>query len=292
MSIKTKIPWQAKILMKIILSRLPFNYAIWQKLLLFRHGTMDKPGYVFGVFTKHYNQFKTRSDITIEQPFVMLELGPGDSLSSGIVAYALGASKSYLIDTGNFAKKNLQIYQGMIEYLGKEGFLLPNTHPKSFISDILDVYSIQYMTEGLLSLQKIPDQSVDFIWSQAVLEHVRRKEFFSIMRELKRIIKPNGICSHTVDLRDHLGGALNNLRFSHCLWESNFMATSGFYTNRIQLSQMLSLFQQAGFEFSLVSMKRWNKLPTPRMKIAKEFQHLSEEELCISGFDVILFPSS
>jgi hypothetical protein len=33
---------------------------------------------------------------------------------------------------------------------------------------------------------------------------------------------------------------LNNLRFSERIWESEFMAKSGFYTNRIPLGQNAS----------------------------------------------------
>ena len=41
------------------------------------------------------------------------------------------------------------------------------------------------------------------------------------------MIRPGGLCSHVVDLKDHLGGALNNLRFSQRVWESRTMAGSG-----------------------------------------------------------------
>jgi len=46
------------------------------------------------------------------------------------------------------------------------------------------------------------------------LEHIRKKEFVDTIIETKRILKPNGICSHEIDLRDHLNESLNNLRFS------------------------------------------------------------------------------
>jgi len=46
------------------------------------------------------------------------------------------------------------------------------------------------------------------------------------------------MCSHRVDLRDHFGSALNNLRFSDKKWELDWIANSGFYTNRIRLQEM------------------------------------------------------
>lgn len=110
------------------------------------------------------------------------------------------------------------------------------------------------------------------------------------MLEIRRVIRDDGVCSHTVDLRDHLGGALNNLRFTENFWESDFMACSGFYTNRIRFSEMLEIFRRAHFDVKVVRVGRWDKLPTPKEKLATCFRYLPDDELCVSGFDVILRP--
>ena len=144
------------------------------------------------------------------------------------------------------------------------------------------------MTEGLESLRQIEGESVDLIFSQAVLEHVRRWEFLETMQQCRRILKPGGICSHQVDLRDHLEGGLNNLRFSERVWESKFFAESGFYTNRIQYSQMLEMFGRAGFRVQVTDVRRWEILPTQLNNLAREFSALPEDELCVSSFDVLL----
>jgi hypothetical protein len=68
------------------------------------------------------------------------------------------------------------------------------------------------------------------------------------------------------------------------------MVNSGFYTNRIQFSQMLDLFQKAGFNAEVITVRRWDELPTPRTELSKEFRQLSDEELCVSGFSVVLKP--
>jgi hypothetical protein len=91
-----------------------------------------------------------------------------------------------------------------------------------------------------------------------------------------------------VDLRDHLGGALNNLRFSERIWESEFFARSGFYTNRICFAQMLSMFSAAGFTAEVGRVQRWPKLPTPRRSLAPQFREVSDEDLLVSSFDVRL----
>jgi SAM-dependent methyltransferase len=146
------------------------------------------------------------------------------------------------------------------------------------------------VTHGLAGLRTIPDSSVDFIWSQAVLEHVRKSEFETTMRELRRILKPTGACSHRIDLRDHLSASLNNLRFPNAVWESAFFANSGFYTNRLGYGEMQAAFKAAGYEVVVGQVDRWQTPPLPRGKMAPEFSHRTDDDLAISGFNIVLRP--
>ncbi len=287
MSIKDKVPWQAKIPAKLVLSRIPSGYDFWRRLNLFKHGAMEQPEYAYEVFRTH---FAKAGFARGSKDFVALELGPGDSLFSAMIAYAFGASASYLVDVGAFAVDDLKPYRAMAAFLDRENLRVPNMTGVDSLDKLLAACEAQYETQGLSSLRSIPTESVDLIWSQAVLEHIRWSEFIPILEELRRVIKPDGVCSHEVDLRDHLGNALNNLRFSDSLWESEIMADSGFYTNRIRYPEMLKLFQQAGWDTEVCSLSRWPTLPTPRAKLAKRFQHLSDADLRVSTFHVILRP--
>jgi len=129
------------------------------------------------------------------------------------------------------------------------------------------------------------------IFSQSVLEHVRKRQFAETLRECRRILTPAGAFTNHVDLKDHLGGALNNLRFSEERWESPLFADSGFYTNRIRYSDMLSRFRDAGFDLEWTKTVTWQGLPTPRAKLASPFNSLGDDELKVSGFDVLLRPA-
>lgn len=288
MSLRTLIPWQGRILGKLLLSCVPSSYRFWQQLGLFRHGEMDDPIYAYGVFRKHYDQvdFSRKGN-----GFVTLELGPGDSLFSAQIAFALGAEASYLVDVGRFAKEGFDPYLRMALFLREHGLNAPVASGVESVEGLLANWGARYLCEGLKSLYEIPDRSVDFIWSHAVLEHVRKAEFASILGELRRIIRPGGVCSHRIDLMDHLGGALNNLRFSERCWELEWMAGAGsFYTNRIRYAEMLNLFWQAGFNVEVTSVQQWDRLPTPRAKMAAKFRELPDEDLKVLGFDVFLSP--
>ena len=292
-SIKGKIPWHAKIAAKLVLSRLPVNYRFWKRLGLFQHGDMEKPDYAYRIFKRHFGRvdFPRKAG-----DFVALELGPGDSLFSAMIASRHGASTTHLVSEGDYAERDLTLYRQMDEYL-EASVSIDNISRPSFnwssigsLEELLTACNACYETDGLSSLRAIPDESVDFIWSHAVFEHIRKEKFLDTMRELRRVLRPDGVCSHIVDLRDHLGGALNNLRFPESLWESNFFANAGFYTNRLRCGELLQFIQRAGFHAEEMETSRWETLPTPRHKLASEFQHWSDEELCISQLSVVLRP--
>jgi len=279
------IPWQLKVAAKLLLSRIPLGYDAWKRVGLFKLGGMERPEYALKVFRRHFdpaNFARKRGD------FVGLELGPGDSLFSALIAHSYGASRTYLVDVGPYTCCDLAIYRQMECHLRELGLHPPSLANCATVNDVLAACSGEYLTEGLASLRRVPSGSVDFVWSHVVLQHIRRDEFLPTLLELRRIQVSEGIGSHRVSISDILGGGLNDLRFSQRIWESSLMANSGFYTNRIRYSELLRLFRVAGFDVQLRSVERWDKLPTPRRKMAEEFAVLPEDELRVSGFDVLL----
>lgn len=285
MSLRDLVPWHARIAAKLVLSRLPAGYAFWHRLGLFSHGYMDVPAYAHEVFRTHYD----RSPFARRQGgFVSLELGPGDSALSALVTAAHGASGHHLIDAGRFANADPALYRAGAAHLRSLGLSVPDLDGAGDLQAILDRCHARYGTDGLASLRALPDASVDFMWSQAVLEHVRRGVFADTMREMRRALRPDGVCSHRVDLKDHLGGGLNNLRLKSGLWEREWMAKSGFYTNRLRFSEMIALFEAAGFAVEVVAVRRWEASPIARQALAPEFRGLTDDDLQVREFDVLL----
>jgi SAM-dependent methyltransferase len=279
-----RLPWWGKIGAKVVLSRLPLGYAAWQRLGLFRHGAMDSRDYAVRVFEMHAGFAGETGRLDGK---TIVELGPGDGVATALLAAARGA-RSILVDTGAYAGTDPARYLPLAKLLTDRGQAPLDVAGCATIDDLLNQCNAQYLTEGLRSLRLIPDQSVDMIFSQSVLEHVRRAEFAPTMAECRRILKPKGAFSSHVDLKDHLGGALNNLRFRESQWESPLFANSGFYTNRIRYSQMLEEFRSAGFTVEWSRPVMWQVLPTPRDRLARDFREMPDEELRVSGFDVLL----
>tara|TARA_Y100000591_G_C21849848_1_gene711002 strand:+ start:3560 stop:4435 length:876 start_codon:yes stop_codon:yes gene_type:complete len=277
--------WRIKILAKLILSRLPFNYRSWAKFGIFRHGAMDDFSYAWSVLKKHASELK------IEKNWKALEMGPGDSVLSSLLAPALGSKGLILVDSGNFAHKDMSLYKKQIENFKKKypALELPFISFEKDLDKMLSYVNGNYFYNGLQSLKMIKSSSLNLIFSQAVLEHVRRNEFEETMEQCFRLLKPSGIMSHVVDFKDHLGGGLNNLRFPSSLWEQDWFASeSGFYTNRLKLSEMLSICENIGFKIKVISTSRWDNLPNKRAQLAKEFHKLSDDDLLISGSHLIM----
>jgi hypothetical protein len=261
---------------------------MYRRLGLFRHGAMNRSGYAMDVVLGHVERLGGPRAI---KGRVCLEVGPGDSLATAVIANALGASKVYLVDAGDYADRDLAVYRGVADAMRERGFAAADLAGVDSVERMLDLLNAEYLTDGLKSLGRIADGSVDFIWSQAVLEHIRLRDVEPFFRELRRIISATGRMSHRIDFMDHLGGALNNLRFSHRVWESEFMARSGFYTNRIRSAEMQRALGDAGFVLTDVAAGMLDCLPTPRARLAEPYRSLAEDDLLTSHVDVLAHPA-
>ena len=205
-----------------------------------------------------------------------------------MTAAAVGVKKTWLVDVGDFATRDEDYYRGLFDYVREHqpGF---SGVPKDFSRDsVLDFCHAAYRTNGLEGLKEIPDGTVEFALSDAVLEHVRRGEFADTMKELYRATAPGGVHRHWVDLHDHLGGRLNNLRFSRKFWESGMVANSGFYTNRLSITEIVDMARDAGFEVNVPAISKWPAVPTPRAKMHQEFRGRSDDELRVCTFLIVM----
>lgn len=284
---KKLIPWQLKILIKIVFSQLGIDYSFLQKYKLVRHGKMDQAEYALKVFQEHI--FSMGINLNDLKGKTILELGPGDSITTALIASSYGA-RTILIDSHSAVIKDIKIYKDLAVKLHVYDINIIDLSVISSFEELLSVLNSKYYVNGLDSFSKIQSNTVDYIFSQAVLEHIKKKDFSKLMDENRRVIKDSGLISHSVDLKDHLGYALNHLRFSESIWESRFMSQGSFYTNRIGFDEMIGRFNSAQFNVDLREVKRWNKLPTPRKRMALPFKNLTEENLLVSEFKVLLKP--
>lgn len=291
MGLARYVPWWGKLGLKLALSRAPISYDFWKRLGIFRHGDMSDPDRAISAFSAHFD--RARSAVSLPSTFTMLELGPGDSVLSAGVARAFGAGRSFLVDVGAFADRDPELFHRLAEKLKS----FDDARELGLPTDgdfeaILQALNAKYLTNGVASLAMVPDRSVDLIWSSVVLEHVLRDEFDALAIECARILTPGGVMSHAVDLRDHLGGGLNNLRFSPEIWESSAWRDAGFYTNRMSQTEIVAAFERQGFKTVHLESRRWPKSPLPRKKMHPSFDDRSLDDMNIAEFDLVMVRSN
>lgn len=283
---KECLPWWSKILLKLFFSRLPFNYQFWNNIQIFKHGSMVEAAVSLPMVLAHARDAGILDGITLNKKAInVLEFGPGDSISSAIIFDALGANKCHLIDVDDYATRELGVYLDLVALMVKMGI----TCPPSIVEKIKGgEYFNNYKTSGFNALKQIPDKSIDYSFSNAVLEHVHLEQLQLLLGELKRVSVSGALSFHRVDLKDHLSESLNSLRFNSIVWESELFKTSGFYTNRLRLSDWKKILEENQLSYKIHRVRRWDKLPVAKNKMNIDFSGKSEEDLLVHGFDLIV----
>ena len=274
--VRSAIPWWAKLAVKLAIARLPVHYTVARSLALAKHGGMDRPAWAYKIFRQYFDN----TDFPAKAGgFTLLEMGPGDSLFSALIAKSLGAESVWLVDVDSFANLDVNLYRMMSQFLMEQGLNSPDLSSSKSIEDVLAACSARYLTNGLASWRQIASGSVDFIFSNTVLQHIARPEVGQTFAELRRVIHLQGCAVHVIDFRDMMGQSLHHLRFSERVWESRWFRNSGCYTNRFRLPEMLTMIQSAGFDVASIEVDRWSELPIPRSKLASPYREMPEEHL-------------
>ena len=246
---------------------------------------MAEPDYALKIFFLHFDKIFPQSPPAAK---TFLEMGPGDSVASALCAASVGTAKIYLVDIGHFATHDMAFYRRVAGALKSRGLSPPEISEGMAFEEMLNACNAEYLTDGLASLREIPDGCIDYAWSHSMMEHVRKHDFNDTVGEHYRIMKKGGCISHNIDLQDHLGGRLNNLRFSEGVWESDFMAESGFYTNRLRASEIIRAFERSGFHIREMKKGRWPEIPTPRTAMHADFRECSEDDLLTRTLSAII----
>ena len=125
-----------KPIIKPILNNLPFLYD-W--LGIGTGGTLSAR-YCYSIWLRHL--VKARNEGMAENPGVVAELGPGDSIGVGLAALLTGASEYYALDLKKYAntKRNLEIFDKLVE-LFKKREPIPDDKELDFVRPKLDSYN-------------------------------------------------------------------------------------------------------------------------------------------------------
>ncbi len=256
----TPLPWWMKMAGRLLSPGLGVVGGLGHVFLASKPDDTDLDRLI-DLFETKFNLHRSKNK---QPPESYLELGPGDTVARALVAAAHGVERIWLVDAGNFARRDMRHYHAIAAGLTERGLAVPDLSNCTRLDDILRACRASYLTGGLSSLREIEDSSVDLIISEAVMEHLPREDFQGFLHEFARLLTPNGLALHGVDLDDHLDGGLNHLRFSAKFWERPWIRKSSFYTNRFSHSQISEMARREGLEVDEYYRLCW---PGPRLAV-------------------------
>jgi SAM-dependent methyltransferase len=178
------------------------------------------------------------------------EFGAGYDLAEPLATAALGVRHRRLYDIRPVARPAMVRHAaGQLRALGLDLLAPPDRGP---IQGYLAEVGIDYVAPGDARATGLEAGSIDAATSTSVLEHIGPDDLAAILRELRRILAPGGLCSFAVDYHDHFAGAdpaidgLHFLRFTDAEWE-RFNSDLQFQ-NRLRHDDYVAMFEAAGFE--------------------------------------------
>jgi hypothetical protein len=247
------------------------------------------------------------------------ELGPGDSLGTGIAALFSGVEKYYALDVKPYFNNdtNLEILDQLLELFHRREPLpaddeFPGVWPKltdySFPHAILHAAKLEAALEpsrvtrirkelGELANQwqgahfgyfapwndnlVIQPNSVDLAFSQAVMEHV--VDIDGTYAALTQWIRPGGYMSHTIDFRSHQTAAAWNghWAYSDFTWKL-IVGRRTFLINRQPYSRHIEAMGGHGFEVRM-EQRAHEQGGLGRRRLAPRFREMGEVDLTTSG---------
>lgn len=178
---------------------------------------------------------------------LVFEFGAGKSLAQNLYLSDIVAAQ-LVVDLNHMADIEL------IETA--RGFLSVQTTLKSnkVISSIADLahYGISYKSPYDASRTDLGDETLDACVSTNTLEHIPAESIVEIFKELRRVLKGNGIVSAKIDYSDHYAhtdstiSLVNYLHYSDNEWTRHNHRSH--YQNRLRHYDYKKLFDDCGFK--------------------------------------------
>ena len=285
-----------------------------KSLLSYRTGGTIESKYCYSVWLRH---LKILNSVQKGIPKRVAELGPGDSLGIGFAALLSGCESFRAFDVIKYwnVERNLNIFEELV-VLFKERALIPDNTEYPKVQPQLDSYAFpaDIITEEILKNSlaetrldairaeiKNPDNprnelieyyvpwndykvispaSVDFVYSQAVLEHVEDLEGTYVA--FSKWLKKGGIMSHSIDFKCHRTTKRWNGHRTYSEFEWKIVKGGRmFLINRIPYSVHQDLQKKHGFKI-LKELRVTNVNDIPRDKFSQRFRKLSEEDMTTS----------
>jgi hypothetical protein len=281
----------------------------------YRRGGTVESRYCYSVWLRHLNMLNS---VHKGIPKKVVELGPGDSLGIGFAALLSGCQSLVALDVIKYwdVERNLKIFEELVlmfknkvpipdnnEYPNVTPQLNNYDFPVNIISDkilkeSLTEERIDAIREEIKNIDNsqntfvkycipwddyrvILSDNIDFVYSQAVLEHVENLE--GTYDAINKWLKKGGVMSHSIDFKSHGTTKSWNGYRTYSEFEWNIVKGGRvFLINRIPYSGHKELQQKNNFKI-LIDIPKKMSNNIPKYQFAEKFKNLSEEDMTTSG---------
>lgn len=311
--VKGSILYTARMICEGILSYLPGFSAFGLKGRVIT-GYQLPASYYYSVWLRHLVMLYKNGQKFI--PGNVAELGPGQSLGTGIAALLSGASSYYALDVVKFASvsTDIKIFSDMIKLFSSRA-KIPDNNEFPSLEPVLESYEFpgHILTDKLLE-ETLSDErlssiktalinqgevkgngifvsymipwndpgiirknSIDLLLSQAVLEHVENLR--STYESIYQWLRPGGIMSHSIDFRSHgLAADWNGQwTYSGFAWRL-IKGNRPYLLNRQPHSVHLDIIRETGYKL-IHDNPTYRKSKLKRGRLAFDFRGLTEADL-------------
>ncbi len=161
----------------------------------------------------------------------------------------------------------------------------------SSVQELLRRGRIEYRAPADATATELPDESVDVVFSNSVLEHVPCETISRMMLETRRVLRSGGLAIHSVNCGDHYAyfdkriTPINYLQFPERSWR--FWNNRLLYQNRLRPQDFVAQAETAGLHVVLTRYRPRPELlaALPTIELAPEFRGYSREQLCSTSLD-------
>ncbi len=274
--------------------------------------------YCYSVWLRHLITAMTHG--LKRHPAVVAELGPGDSLGTGVAALLTGADRLYAFDVVRYAdpSQDLAVLDELVTLLSRrepipgdgefpevKPRLASYAFPRELLGDghlrsTLAPDRVHAIREALSSRRGsrtgsiqvsyfvpwtaeavIEEGTVDMVYSQAVLEHVSDLDL--TYDALRRWVRPGAWMSHQIDFRCHgLARTWNgHWTYPEPVWRV-IHGRKPYLLNRASHSMHLEHLRAQGFEI-VGDLATRDREGVARERLARRFRHYTDEDLRTSS---------
>ncbi|WP_437849492.1 methyltransferase domain-containing protein [Sorangium sp. So ce363] len=237
----------------------------------------------------------------------LLEIGTGWYPALPFGLYLCDVARVYTYDQKrhldvDLARRCLQMYEKELPTIATAaGIDLRSVRQRHEIASSLVQLGLNEATGGIVEYHApgdaratgLPDESVDVVFSNNVLEHVTHDAIRDIMTETWRVLRPGGLAIHNVNCGDHYShfdstiSQLNYLRYSPATWKK--WDNAFLYQNRLRASDFMKLARESGLDVQGGTVRPTDeqRKALTTIEVDASFAAYAPDDLCITRFDLV-----